>query len=225
MNPVELKEGTGVFTPDGKEVGTINRIVLDPETNEITHIVVQKGWLFSEDKVIPFDRVRSATKDRVVLNKNIDDFDRFPPFEETHYLGISDRDAAARTMPADAYPANVLAPAYYWYPPYGYTGYPAYGLPYQTWPRTETKQNIPANTVPLKEGAKVVTSDNKHVGNVERLMVEADSSKVTHFMISEGLLFKDRRLVPASWIKSVTDDEVQLNVSSDVLNRVLSYQP
>ena len=40
---MELKEGTSVFTPNGDEVGRINRFVLDPATNEVTHIVVQKA--------------------------------------------------------------------------------------------------------------------------------------------------------------------------------------
>lgn len=225
MKQIELKEGTSVFTPHGREVGKINRIVLDPETNEITHIVVQKGWLFSEDKVIPFDRVRSTNDDKVVLDVNINDFDQLPPFEETHYVGISDGDKAARTTPADAYPADVFVPGFYWYPPYGFAGNQAYGLPYYTWPRTETEQNIPANTVALKKGTRVLTSDEKHVGNVEQLMLEPNSRKVTHFLISEGFFFKDRKLIPANWIKSATDDEVRLNVSSGVLNRVPAYQP
>ena len=221
---VELKEGTSIYTPDGKQMGTINRLVLDPETNEITHIVIQKGWLFSEDKVIPFDRVHSSNADKIVIDKSMGDFDQLPPFEETHYVNVSDRDKAARTMPADAYPVNIFAPAYYWYPPYGYTGYPAHGLPYYSWPRTETEQNIPANTVPLQEGVKVVAADEKHVGNIDRLMVEQETGKVTHFLISAGLLFKDRKLIPANWIKSASEDEVRLTVSSGVLNRVPSYQ-
>ncbi|MGE5374406.1 MAG: PRC-barrel domain-containing protein [Bacteroidota bacterium] len=223
MNGAVLKEGTSVFSSDGKELGKINRIVLNPDTNEITHIVVQKGWLFAEDKVIPYNRVRSATGDKVVIDKSVDDFDQLPPFEETHYVGVSARDAAARTMPAEAYPGDVFVPGFYWYPPYGYAGSQASGLPYYTWPRTETEQNIPANTVPLQEGAKVISADDKHIGNVDRLLVGPNSSHVTHFVIAEGLFFKDKKLVPANWIKTVSNDEVRLNVSADILNRVPSY--
>ena len=67
---MELREGTRVFTPGGEEVGRVNRFVLDPATNEVTHIVIQKGWLLPEDKVVPFDLVRSATEERVVLNED-----------------------------------------------------------------------------------------------------------------------------------------------------------
>jgi uncharacterized protein YrrD len=224
MNGVELKEGTSVFTPDGRQLGTINRIVLDPETGEITHIVVQKGWLFSEDKVIPFRRVQSTGENRIVIDESMSDFDQYPPFEETYYVSAVDAEEARRTMPADAYPSNVILPAYYWYPPYGNGGFPAYGLQHNPWPRTATKQNIPANTVPLKEGVKVITSDGKHVGNVDRLLVEPNSSRMSHFVISEGLLFKERKLIPANWIRSASEDEVHLTVSSSVLERLPAYR-
>ena len=92
MFKVELKEGTSVFTSGGEAVGKINRIVLDPATNEVTHLVVQKGWLYSEDKVVPFEMVDSATEDKVVLKENIDNFDGLPPYEEAHYIRTRDAD-------------------------------------------------------------------------------------------------------------------------------------
>ena len=78
---MELREGMGVFTPGGEQVGTVNRFVLDPGTNEVTHIVIQKGWLLPEDKVVPFEMVSSATGERVVLSEEVGDFDKLPPFE------------------------------------------------------------------------------------------------------------------------------------------------
>lgn len=221
MFKVELKEGTSVYTPGGEEVGKINRFVLDPQTNEVTHIVVQRGWLLSEDKVVPMSMISSATEDRVQLNENIQDFDELPPFEETHYLRIDADRASYQGTTAPGYPGT---PSYYWYPPHGYLGYPAYGLGYPAWPLTETQQNIPPHTVPLEESTNVMSSDGEHVGDVERLLVDASSNKATHFVISQGLLFKDRKLVPVSWIDSVTDNEVKLIVSSKVLEQLPSYK-
>ena len=67
---LELKEGTSVFTASGDEVGKINRVILDPATNKVTHVVVQKGWLFTEDKVVQIDMIGSATEDKVLLQEN-----------------------------------------------------------------------------------------------------------------------------------------------------------
>src|ERR671918_2031151 len=89
---MELKEGTSVYTPSGDEVGKINRFVLDPATNEVTHIIVQKGWLLPEDKVVPITMVSTATEDRVVLNQQAAELDQLPPFEETHFIELTDEE-------------------------------------------------------------------------------------------------------------------------------------
>jgi len=219
---MELREGTGVFTPGGEEVGKVNRFVLDPATNEITHIVIQKGWLLPEDKVVPFDMISSATGEKMVLNEEGGDFDKLPSFEETHFI------RAAEDDPGDPRPASDPeyhhTPAYYWYPAQSNIGFPGLALGHYAWPSGEKKRNIPEDTIPLKEGTNIVSSNGEHVGNVERLFVEGDSNKVTHFLISQGVLFKDRKLVPAHWVKSVEEDNVYLVVTSQLLERLPSYQ-
>lgn len=215
---MEFKEGSDVFTSSGKQVGKINRFVIDPGTNEVTHIVVQKGWLLPEDKVIPMGLIGSATEERVTLNEEIEDLDQLPAFEETHYL---ERTEDAQQSGTSTYR---YAPAYYWYPPAGYVGYPGLGPRYYEWLPVETTRNIPADTVPLEEGANVLSSDGEHIGDVERLFVDAESKKATHFVISEGLLFKDRKLIPAHWIRSLEENKVNLSVPSRFLERLPAYE-
>jgi uncharacterized protein YrrD len=221
---MELREGVSVYTPGGEQVGTVNRFVLDPATNELTHIVIQKGWLLPEDKVVPFDLVSTVTGDKVVLNEEVGDFDQLPAFEEEHYVRAADNDPVNSELDSD--PGYQYAPAYYWYPAQANTGtgFPSVALGRYTKPSTEKHRNIPEDTVPLKEGTEIVSSDGRHVGNVERLFVQTDSNKVTHFLISQGILFKDRKLVPAHWVKTVDEDRVSLVVSSELLERLPSYQ-
>jgi uncharacterized protein YrrD len=219
---LELKEGMTVLTPSGEELGKINRFILDPSTNEVTHVVVQRGWLLPEDKVLPFEMVRSTTDERLVLNEEVRDFDQLPPFEETQFIPATDGEPADMSPTGD--PAYQYTPAYYWYPSHGNIGYPGIGLGHYAWPMSETKRNIPVDNIPLKEGTNVVSSDEKHVGDVERLFLDAESNRVTHFLISQGILFKDRKLVPVHWVKSVGEDSVSLAVSSQVLERLPSYQ-
>jgi len=219
---LEIKEGMSVLTPSGEEVGKINRFVLDPSTNEVTHIVIQKGWLLPEDKVLPFEMVRSSAGGKLVLNEEIRDFDQLPPFEETHFVQATDDYPGDPSSTRD--PEYQYTPAYYWYPSQSNIGFPGIGLGHYAWPSGETKRNIPEDTIPLKEGTNIVSSDGKQVGDVERIIVDPDSNKVTHFVISQGVLFKDRKLVPAHWVKSVEEDNVYLVVSSTILERLPSYQ-
>jgi sporulation protein YlmC with PRC-barrel domain len=42
---MRFNQGDRVMTVDGKEAGHIERVVIDPRTNEITHLVVRRGLL------------------------------------------------------------------------------------------------------------------------------------------------------------------------------------
>jgi hypothetical protein len=166
--------------------------------------------------------VSSATGEKVVLNEEVGDFDKLPPFEETHFVRAADNNPDDPTPTAD--PKYQYTPAYYWYPAQSNVGFPGIGFGHYAWPSGEKKRNIPEDAVPLKEGTNIVSSDGQHVGDVERLFLEADSNQVTHFLISQGVLFKDRKLVPAHWVKSVEEDNVYPVVSSQLLERLPSYQ-
>lgn len=216
MFKLELKEGTGVYTPENEQIGEISGFVLDPNTGEVTHLVIRKGTFFPEDKVIPFDMVRSTGADKVILNQAIENVDELTPFEETHYVRTQEAD-----LSRGDYPQSDMMPVYYWYPPHGFAGYPVgyYGLP-----RTETDRNIPEGTMPIREGTNVISSDGDHVGDVESLFVDGNTNRVTHFLISQGLLFKDRKLVPAHWTNTVTENQVRLSVSKDVLENLPAYE-
>lgn len=80
--------------------------------------------------------------------------------------------------------------------------------------------NIPDETVAVAAGAKVISADDKCVGNVEQVLTEAQADRATYFVISEGLLLKTRRLVPATWVSTIMDDEVHLTVSAHAVERL-----
>jgi hypothetical protein len=78
----------------------------------------------------------------------------------------------------------------------------------------EVKRTIPDELVALKEGARVVSADDEHVGNIEHVFTDSEFGKVTHFIITQGLLLTTRKTLPIEWVKIITDDEVYLNVEA-----------
>jgi sporulation protein YlmC with PRC-barrel domain len=185
-------------------------------------VVVQKGWLLPEDKVIPFAMVRSTSGEKLVLNEEIGDFDELPSFEETHYIRATDEGTGDIRPVGD--PAYQYMPAYYWYPSRAGLGYTGMGIAPYPWATGETKRNIPEDTIPIQEGTDVHSADGQEIGDVERLIIDPESKQVTHFVISQGMLFKDRKLVPVHWVKRVEEDALHLAVSSEVLNRLPAYE-
>jgi uncharacterized protein YrrD len=218
---MQFKENAEVLTSTGDKVGRIDRVVIDPKSNEVTHLVVKKGILFTRDKVVPLDRVEAANGNEVVLKAGPTDPDGFPDFEETHYISIDQVEPYAKRGFGGVRP---LA----WYYPLpggawwrrrmgGYPGYP--DPPYAR----RTELNIPEDTVSLEEGAKVVSSDDEDVGNVERVYVGEEEQRVTHLLISQGVISKVRRLIPSMWVENVLMDRVRLSISKDFVEDLPEY--
>lgn len=216
---MQFKQGVSVVTADGQDVGRVDRVVIEPRTKEVTHIVVRQGFLFTEDKVVPISLIASATEDRVTLREDAGNLDKLPPFEEVQYVPLNDAEANAAAYPAD------YAPPLYPYPPV--TGWIGYSMNYPAYypPRiVDTEQNIPDDTVALAEGARVISADGEHVGNIERVLTEPEADRATSFIISQGLIFTERKRIPMSWVSKIEEDAVYLSVRAEMLKDLRAYQ-
>jgi uncharacterized protein YrrD len=67
---MQIKNNARVTLADGKDVGRIDRVVIAPQSKEVTHVVVRKGFFFTEDKVVPMNLIESATDEAVVLRSD-----------------------------------------------------------------------------------------------------------------------------------------------------------
>jgi uncharacterized protein YrrD len=223
MDIMQFKENADVLTSTGDKVGRIDRVVIDPKSKELTHLVVKKGFLFTEDKVVPLDHVETTNEDQVVLKEGLEDPDDFPDFEETHYIPAEEAGKFAKRDLGGTRPLAWYYPmpgAAWWRMRMGaYPGYPE--PPYVS----RTELNIPDNTVPLEEGAEVVGSEGDHVGDVERVYTEEEEQRVTHLLISQGLISKTRKLIPTMWVEHVLQDKVRLSVSKEFVEGLPEYAP
>jgi hypothetical protein len=87
------------------------------------------------------------------------------------------------------------------------------------------EQNIPEGTVALKEGAKVLTADDKHIGNVDRVLADPSDERATHLIITQGLLTKEKKLIPMEWVMMLGEESVHLNVTEAEINALDSTSP
>ena len=88
----------------------------------------------------------------------------------------------------------------------------------------ETETYIPKGTIAVREGAKVVTNDGKHIGNVEQVFTSPASNRATHFLVSKGLLVKERKLIPGEWVESFSENELRLAVSNRTIEQLPHYE-
>jgi sporulation protein YlmC with PRC-barrel domain len=213
---MEFRQGANIFTKQGQEVGQIDRVVIHPKTRAVTDIVI-KGRSFPAEKVVPVDLVTTGKNDEIVLQADDRRLQQLPNFEERRYVVVNEQELG-RESPRSS--LSTFVPMVYLYPPYPETAVlppaePAYA--------EEVEENIPEGTVAVKEGAKVVDHDGKTIGNVEQVLTAPKSKQATHFVVSQGLLRKTKRLVPVEWIDTLEQDQVRLAVTSNTIKELRKY--
>ncbi len=82
----------------------------------------------------------------------------------------------------------------------------------------------PFTLAPIQVGLKVVALDGE-VGHVSRVLVDAATDQISHFVIHQGLLFPQERLVPADWVSSITTEVITLAVPRSDLSALPEYRP
>jgi uncharacterized protein YrrD len=204
---MEFKQNVPIFAANGDAIGHLDRVVVDSDKKVITHIVVQKGSLTKEEKVVPISLVAEATDDRINLRQEAGDMHGLQAFEEKHYVMSGDTTGGGGSVvsqPLAGMPGAVVSE-----------------------PRAkyvkQVEQHIPTGTVALKEGATVVAADGTHVGHVEKVITDVPPDQATHLLISKGLLSKERKLVPIQWVSVLSEDEVHLTVEPEQVDRLEPY--
>jgi uncharacterized protein YrrD len=213
---VEFVKGAEVFNAAGEKIGTVSRVVIDVKTRDVTDLVVERGGLFTDEKVVPIQLLDPVGGDRIILRESNQSVDDLPNYETTHYVPVDQKGA----------PYNNLETSY-WYPPISFQT-PAPGrmpaVPVEL--DTRSEPSIPEGRVAISEGAPVISADDKHVGDVEQVIMSSDVNSVTHFVIGKGFLLKEHKLVPAFWASSMDDDnKIRLSVDSSLFDRLPDYEP
>lgn len=202
---MEFKDGSTVYTQEGKEVGSLLRVVLDPHTNEATHIVIQRGLIFVSDKVVPVSYVASASDAGVILNCSIQELEELSPLDIEKPIPENERVKPKRiyipTM-GGAYPTVIEQPEI----------------------DTRIERTIPENLVALKAGARVKGQDGGHLGNVERVFTDPETGEVTHFVVSHGFLKNGKKEIPVQWARMIDENEIELVIPGKEFKDLPEYQ-
>ncbi|MGM0401160.1 MAG: PRC-barrel domain-containing protein [Chloroflexota bacterium] len=218
---MRFRENADVLSADGEKVGELERVVLDPADQRITHIVVRQGFLFSTDKILPANLVQTAMEEQVILSLDADELEYLPNFEEENFVPLHEKEEAEQRR---------VRPVY-WYPPagapWGVTAGATLGVGAPTIPPyvVEEEKHVPEGTVALRQGATVVSSDGERVGKVKTILTDPDEHRATHLVIARGLVFQEEKLIPTVWIATVTEDEVLLTVASETLRDLPAHTP
>ena len=207
---MEFQEGVSVYAPDGRQLGKVDRVVVDPSSRRVTHIVIRQGHLLMEDKLIPVEQLSTATEERIVLDAEPG---KLTPFEESHYVPL---DEGTRRQWGIEQGVPLL-----------WGGWMAGGrIPYPDMVAEKVERNIPKGDVAVAEGAAVEDLNGEHVGRVRELVTDPQSGRITYLVIEAGHLWgKHTKAIPANWVSGFGEWKVTLAVGLPTLDKVPAHHP
>jgi uncharacterized protein YrrD len=77
----------------------------------------------------------------------------------------------------------------------------------------------------LRKGAKVICNDGYKIGILDHVISDPANDRVTHLVISSGLLIKKRKRIPVYWLGDVFEDQVHLCVGSRLFGCLIEFRP
>ncbi len=207
---MEFREGVPVYAPDGRHVGKVDYVVVDPASRRVTHIVIRQGHLLPEDKVIGVEQLSTTTEERIVLASEPENL---PPFEESHYVPL---DEGTRRQWGIGSGVPLL-----WGGWMGGDSTPLWEIAGE-----RITRNIPEGDVAVPEGARVEDANGEHIGHVHELVTDPKSGRITYLVIEAGHLWgKHTKAIPVNWVSTFGEGQVSLAVGVKTLDKVPAHHP
>lgn len=219
-----LRHGASVFTSDGRQVGDLHAIVVDPSDNDVTHIVVNTGPHFPEpgfgapDLVeIPIESMEGAEETGVFLKLDRDAFRRLPEYADRDHLPSPATEGEA-AEPEPGGPARAL-----WNVGIAIArslaSIGSVGVPQETFRKARFERHI-LNDAPVWR-----TEPHKHIGDIERVLVEEDSDEIRALVIKRGVLFPHDVVLPITYVTEILDGVVHAEISDAQLEALQEFTP
>lgn len=204
-----FQKNANVITSEGEEIGNLSRVVMRPDSKEVTHVVVRmKAVLNPDERIVPIESIESTADGKILLNWSVHDVQNSPLFEEERL--VPDDTSGPVIPPQSHSPAGDILP----------TGFPAATPPGSDRFHEENVQNIHEGSVALSEGAKIYSFEGNVIGSLERIVANLPGDLATHLVIAKGLLGGTKRMIPITWVKSMSEDEIHLRVKEETVDEV-----
>jgi sporulation protein YlmC with PRC-barrel domain len=168
--------------------GHIAYLILNPTTDQVTHVVVATNLFPESAHLVPIEKVVECQPDRVCLSISRAELDQSEPFIEADFLGVGADDPDEDTFMVWPY-AEVDA-----------------GMV------VVEHKRIPQGEVEVHRGARVVATDGV-VGQVDAFLIDPKSGKTTHLLLRKGHLWGQKDItIAVSEIERIEHNHVFLRL-------------
>ena len=158
-----FKIGVHVDATDGR-CGNLARLIFNPTTDVLTHLIVEPGHHDEQARVVPFDLVVSAGEDVIQLSCTKERYDQLDSAEDVEML----RDTTG------AYDGFSTTSMYF-----------GVGRPLGHHPQPMYSDSVPLGEIEIRQGDPVHAKDGE-IGAVQGLVIDPADHHVTHVLAQGG---------------------------------------
>jgi sporulation protein YlmC with PRC-barrel domain len=208
----ELKFTIGVQArcSDGP-CGEVRRLIIDPATDAVTHLVIQPGHQKQAARLVPAGLVETTDGD-IRLRCTRAEFGQLDHAEERELTDEADQGVGSGGLLGSGMAYDTSGEAY---APMGPGGLVDIGPA----PMPRRRTTVVTDVVPLAE-EQVRPGDSVHavdgeIGRVEGFLVSPDDDRVTHVLLAEGHLWGRKEVaIPVTAVTKV-DLGIRLNLTKE----------
>jgi uncharacterized protein YrrD len=216
MAQLELHIGAHVKSRDGKGLGSIQRLIVHPDTNRVDGFLLGKGHL-SKNWIVSAGQVESADPKNVVLKLDGHEAEKLPVYIHEQIVRAPG-DLVYQDRWGMQYGTSGTGDQWVMRSPDSSTLSPTdSGSLFATTPigniEAQNLDDLPADSVLLSKGTEVVGSDGHKIGHVDEIYADATSG-ITGFRVKAGHLFTHDLDVPMSLVAGISHAHIRLNVSA-----------
>jgi osmotically-inducible protein OsmY len=204
MAKLDLNIGAQVHCKDG-HAGKLVKLVVDPQTQQVTDLIVEQGLLLKHDWVLPVAVVERVADDAIHLNihrQGMTDFARY-------------REMTVKEPALDAYPAMRSSGLG--------AEFGAIGDPSPPMIRRRVHQGVSAGKSVIGRKTEVANLQQP-IGHVDHIVVDSQSGRIADIVVRKGLL-AEYVVIPAARIEEVGERDVLVSVGADEVADLPHYKP
>ena len=178
-----------VHCSDGR-YGRSTYIVLNPTTEQVTHVVVMSRKIPGSERTVPVSWIKETTPELILLNRPKDAVTRLERFNQTDFVQRDVPHYATDPKLTLLWPYRVPAKKVV----------------------SEEYQKIPPDELAVRRGARVQATDGR-IGQVDEFLIDPESGYISHLVLREGLPWDKKHItVPISEIGRIEENTVHLKI-------------
>jgi sporulation protein YlmC with PRC-barrel domain len=226
----DLSIGAPVVSSEGRQIGTLQRIVVERDERRVTHIVIDPGlvesgnllapggWEKPRARIVPISAVHNVGTEIIQLTLDQRAFAAEPLFEQEYY---ADADLqTGEVQPEGEKPRFRLGELIHYIATAAGLG----AAPYE--PTTEIAFQESSKSAEIAAGTPVWRrTPHEELGIIERVLADAETNQITAFVLRPKGRSSKVIQVPIEAVSDVQDGVVHVTLSESDVAKLQPYEP